>query len=128
MTTRNDVSLPELGARFALFAIPCGLLSGFLVGLLAPIAAIAGMVAGIRLATGKVPFLGHIWESEDGERHLSIKLVSPDEAQELYTEHKERLSDELGPMKAEIRAIIEEAKAPAEGEGAEEGPEAPAEE
>lgn len=128
MMKRSDVSLPGLASLFAVFAIPCNLLSGFLIGLLAPVAAIAGMVAGIRLVTGKVPFLGHIWEAEDGERHLSFKLVSPDEAQELYSEHKERFSDELGPMKAEIKAIIEQARASAQGEAAEESAEVPPEE
>ncbi|MFC2031087.1 hypothetical protein ACFLWA_10200 [Chloroflexota bacterium] len=128
MTKRSDISAPVLGALIAALAISGNFLSGFLVGLLAPVAAIAGIVAGIRLATGKVPFLGHTWESEDGERHLSLKLVSPDEAQELYAEHKERLGDELGPMKDEIKAVIEEAKAPAQGEVVEEGPEVAAEE
>jgi hypothetical protein len=106
MTKRDNLSLPVLGALFAVFAIPCNLLLGFVVGLLAPVAAIAGMVAGVRLATGKVPFLGHIWESEDGERHLSLKLVSPDEARELYSEHEERISGELGPMRDEIRTAL----------------------
>jgi hypothetical protein len=128
MTKRSDLSTPVLGALIAALAISSNILSGFLVGVLAPVAAIAGMVAGIRLATGRVPFLGHIWDGEDGERHLSIKLVSPDEARELYTEHKERLAEELGPMKDEIKAIIEEAKASAQGEAVEEGPEVAAEE
>lgn len=128
MMQRRDVSLPALDAVLAFIAIPGSLLSGFFIGLVAPVAAIAGMVAGIRLATGKVPFLGHIWEGEDGERHLSFKLASPDEAQELYSEHKERFSDELGPMKAEIRAIMEEARASAQGEAAEGSAEAPPEE
>ena len=123
MMKRSDVSLPVLASLFAVFAIPCNLLSGFLIGLLAPVAAIAGMVAGIRFATGKVPFLGHIGEGENGERHLSFKLVSPDEAQELYSEHKERFCDELEPMKAEIKAIIEQARASAQGEAAEESAE-----
>jgi hypothetical protein len=128
MTKRDNLSLPVLGALFAVFAIPCNLLLGFVVGLLAPVAAIAGMVAGVRLATGKVPFLGHIWESEDGERHLSLKLVSPDEARELYSEHEERISGELGPMRDEIRAIIEEVRASAQGETTEDSTEAPLEE
>jgi hypothetical protein len=94
----------------AVFAIPCNLFAGFFVGLVAPVAAIAGMVALIRLVTGKVPFLGHIYEGEDGERQLSFKLVAPDEAEGLFTEYKERFGDELGGMKTEIQAIIEEAK------------------
>jgi hypothetical protein len=116
MTKRNDVSLPALDAVLALIAIPVSLLSGFFIGLAAPVAAIAGMVACVRLATGKVPVLGHVFVDEDGERHLSLKLVSPDEAQMLYTEHKERFSDELGPMREEIRTIIEEVKAGVQAE------------
>ena len=128
MTKRSDVPLPVLGALYPVFAVPCNLLSGFLIGLLAPVAAIAGMVAGVRLATGKVPFLGHIREGEDEERQLSFKLVSPDEAQELYSEHKERFSDKLGPIKSEIKTIMEEARGSGEGQVAEESTEAPPEE
>jgi hypothetical protein len=119
MATRKNVTLPALGAVFEVFAIPCNLFAGFITGLVAPVAAIAGMVALIRLVTGKVPFLGHIYEGEDGERHLSFKLVAPDEAEGLFTEYKERFGDELGDMQSEIKAIIEEARGQA-GPAAEE--------
>ena len=88
----------------------CGQDAGFITGLMAPVAAIAGAVALIRLVTGKVPFLGHIYEGEDGERHLSFKFVAPDEAEGLLTEYKERFGGELSGLQTEIKALIAEAQ------------------
>lgn len=120
MAKRKSVSFPVLGTFVEVIAIPCNLFAGFITGLVAPVAAIAGAVALIRLVTGKVPFLGHIYEGEDGDRHLSFKLVAPEEAEGLFTEYKERFTDELGDLPAEIKSIIEDAQgqagATAEGE------------
>lgn len=100
---------------YNIFAIPYNFLMGFIVGVGAPVAAVAAMVAGVRLVTGKVPFLGHTYEDEEG-RHLSFKLVAPEQAQELFTEHKGRIGDDLGGLQAEIKAIFEEARSKAGGE------------
>lgn len=111
MRKRKDKPGLLLGSISQLFAIPPSFLAGFVTGWVVAVAAIAAMLAGIRLATGKVPFLGHIWVDEEGGRHLSVKLVAPDQVADLYAEHKEKIGGELGKMKAEIQAIIEEAKA-----------------
>jgi hypothetical protein len=114
MTERSTKSLSVWGAILQIAAIPCNFLSGFVTGLAAPLAAIAAMVAGIRLLTGKVPFLGHVWENEAGERHLSFKLVTPDQVGDLFAEHKEQMGSDIAKIQTEIKAIIEEARAEAD--------------
>ena len=125
MGKRNDKPGPVLSGILQAFAIPGNFFAGFVTGLVAPVVAVAAVVAGIRLLTGKVPFLGHAWVDEEGERHLSFKLVSPDQVGDLFAEQKEQIGGELGKMKAEIQAIIEEAKANAQMAGQEEGQESP---
>ena len=126
MWEHNDKPVPVMSAILPILAIPCNFFAGLVTGLVAPVAAIAAMVAGIRLATGKVPFLGHVWVDEEGERRLSLKLVSPDRVGDLIAEQKEQIGGDLAKMKAEIEAIIEEAKAQTDqqeesGEAKEEG-------
>lgn len=111
MTKHNDKQMSPLGLVFRVFAIPCNFFAGFLTGLVTPVVAIAAMVAGVRLITGKVPFLGHIWEDEDGGRRLSLKLVSPEQAKDLFTEQKDQIGGDIAKLQTEIKAIIEESKA-----------------
>jgi hypothetical protein len=125
MNQRSETTLPLLSFIFDTIAIAYNFLAGFFLGVVAPVAAIAAVVAGIRFLTGLVPFLGDIAEDEEGGRHLSLQLVSPEEAKELYYGHKEQMGGELTWMKDEIQAIIEEAKA--EAEASEETPEVPSE-
>jgi len=116
--TRNNDAFPVFSIVYNVLAIPYNFLIGFVVGLAAPVAAIAGIVAGIRLLTGKVPFLSH-GQDEAGERILTLRLVPAEEAGDLYYAEKDRLTEELGDFQAEIRTIIEEAR----GGGAEAAPE-----
>jgi hypothetical protein len=114
MTKRNEKVIPPLGIVFDMLAVPCNLLAGFITGVVAPLAAIAGMVALIRVLTGKVPYLGHVYTDDAGERHLSFKLVAPEAVKGLFEEQKEEIGGDLLKMQTEIKAIIEEAKAAAE--------------
>jgi hypothetical protein len=116
--TRNNDAFPVFSIVYNILAIPYNFLMGFVVGLAAPVAATAGIVAGIRLLTGKVPFLSQ-GQDEVGERFLTLRLVPAEEAGDLYYAEKDRISEELGDFQAEIRAIIEEAR----GEIAEAAPE-----
>ena len=127
MRQRSETSFPLLSFIIGVIAIACNFLSGFLVGLVAPLAAIAAIVAGIRFLTGQVPFLGDVSEDEEGGRRLALQLVSPEEAKELYYGHKEQLGGELAWMKDEIQTIIQEAKAEAEAETSEQNLELQAE-
>jgi hypothetical protein len=71
--SRNDGEFPVFSILYNIFAIPTNLLIGFVVGVVAPVAAIAAMVAGVRLLTGDDPSsviaspnryrLGELWQT-----------------------------------------------------------------
>jgi len=116
MTKRNEKVVPALGIVFDMLAIPWNLLCGFFTGVAAPLAAIAGMVALIRVLTGKVPYLGHVYTDDEGERHLSFKLMAPEAVKGLFEEQKEEIGGDILKMQAEIKAIIEETRGMAKEE------------
>ena len=111
--SRNDGNFPSFSILYNIFAIPYSFFIGSVVGVVAPVAAIAAMVAGVRLLTGKVPFLTPE-EDDEGEERLSISLVPEDQVGELFEEQKGKIGGDLKKMQVEIKAIIEEAKAGAE--------------
>jgi hypothetical protein len=82
-SARDKESTPAL-ARYVeeLATVPRHFLVGWLVGVLAPVAALAGIVGGIYFFTRKLPFVSGIEEQEHGRR-LVIELVEPDEARVL---------------------------------------------
>ena len=110
MRKRKERGGPMSGVFGQLLAIPFGFLAGFATGLVLPLAAIGAVVAGIRLVTGMVPFLGEVLEDEAGGRALSLRLVPPEQVGDLYAGHKEQIGGDLVKMKDEIQAIIEEAQ------------------
>jgi hypothetical protein len=110
MQKRKDKSGSLFGAIVQILTIPYIFLAGFVTGLVLPVAAIGAVVAGIRLVTGMVPFLGEVSVYEEGGRALSLRLVHPDQVGDLYAGHKEQIGGNLVKMKDEIQAIIEEAQ------------------
>ena len=108
--TRNDEGFPVFKLLYNVVAIPYLFFIGFVVGIAAPVAAVAGVVAGVRLLTGKVPFLSQS-EDVEGERTLNLRLVPPEDVSELFAEQKEKISTDLADFQAEIKSIIEEARA-----------------
>ena len=90
-----------------LVGLPANLVAGFVVGAAIPAAAIAAMVAGVRLLTGKVPFLSHVVPSEDGERQLVLSLVTPEQARALWAEHKSSFGAPLEKLRLEIQSMAE---------------------
>jgi hypothetical protein len=108
MATNNTRPGSALGL---VFAIPCNFASGFLTGLVAPLAAIAATVLGIRLITGKFPFLGQVGQGEGGERQLALQLVPPDQVKGLWEEHKHTFGDDLEKLRADVQAMTKEAEA-----------------
>jgi hypothetical protein len=116
MEKRKTKTAPVVGVLADILAIPGNLFSGFVTGVVAPIAAIAGMVALMRLLTGKVPYLGHIYEEEEGDRHLSFKLVAPEQVKDLFQEQKEQYGGDIVKLQAEIKSIIEETRAEAQAD------------
>ena len=107
----KDGEFPVFSLLFNVFAIPCNFIIGFLVGLAAPVAAIAAMVAGVRFLTGRVPFLRLGEDPETDERRLSLELVPTDEVEELFAVEKEKVMDDLGGLRDQIKTMIEEARA-----------------
>jgi hypothetical protein len=109
-----------------MFTVPYNFFAGYVTGVVAPLAAIAAMVAAIRLFTGKVPFVTPIQkDDEGGDQQLSIRLVPSDEAAELYAEQKEQIGREFSNVKVEIQAVIEEGKSETQTAAEEEGSESP---
>jgi hypothetical protein len=110
---------------YNILAVPYNFFIGFVVGVAAPVAAIAAMVLGVRFLTGKMPFLS--LREEEEERRLSLELVSPEVAAELYTAEKEKIMDDLGSFRDEMKSMMEEAQAAAEEAAGEEAASAEAE-
>lgn len=114
--TNRVRSFPVLSILYTILAIPVNLLTGFVVGVAAPLAAIAAVVFGVRFLTGKMPFLS--LEQVEEERRLSLHLVPADEAGQLFAAEKEKVLDELGPFADEMKAVIEASKAAGQAKAA----------
>ena len=112
MPRQEQESYSGLNLVFDILSIPYNLLSGFVVGAAVPVAAIAAIVAGIRLVTGKMPFLSP--QEGEKERYLTLTLVPPEEAQERFAEQKEQIGGEINRLRTEIQAILQQARAETE--------------
>lgn len=111
-------AMGALGTVVDVLAIPYNLLAGLILGLVIPIAAIAAAVAGVRLLTGKMPFVALSGEGTP-ERSLAVSLVPPEQAGEMFAVQKEKMGGEIARMQTEIRKIVEEARAEASRAAAE---------
>jgi hypothetical protein len=105
---KKDGGFPVFSLIYNIVAIPYNFFLGFVVGVAAPVAAIAAMVLGVRFLTGKMPFLKL---SDEEERRLSLELVEQERAQELFEVEKEKVMTELGTFAEEMKSLLEEAKA-----------------
>lgn len=121
--SKRDGSFPAFSLVYNIFAIPYLFVIGFVVGVIAPLAAIAGMAAGVRFLTGRFPFFSLITGEEDDERVVTLSLVPPEEIEDRFAEERAKIEGDLGPMQAEIRSIIEQAKGEFEGQVVEEAEE-----
>lgn len=110
---KDDAGFPVFGLIYSIIAIPFNFITGFVVGLAAPVAAIAAMVFGVRFITGKMPFL-KLGGEEDEERRLSLELVEQELVHDLFEAEKERIIGDLGSFRDEMKALIEQAKAAAD--------------
>jgi hypothetical protein len=108
MPRKKQESHPGLDLVVDIMAIPYNLVSGFVVGAAVPVAAIAAIVAGIRLVTGKMPFLSP--QEGEEERTLTLALVPPEEAQERFAEQREQIGGEIARLRTEIQAILQQAR------------------
>ncbi|HEM61354.1 MAG TPA: hypothetical protein ENO24_03600 [Chloroflexi bacterium] len=85
-----------------LTAVPRSFAFGWLVGIIVPLASLAGIVSGVYLLTRKVPFVTEI-DEQDGGRRLVVQLVEPEQAKELL----QRGRDAAREFRDEIRAEVE---------------------
>jgi hypothetical protein len=108
--TRQKRSIPASSIA-SIFAVPYNFLVGFFVGLTAPVAVIAAMLAGVRLLTGRMPFLSLGPETDAEERNLSLELVPAEDARERFDAEKQRILNDLEALGLEIKRVIEESKA-----------------
>lgn len=113
--TKNGSSSSVFGLVYEIVAIPYNFFVGFVLGLAAPVAAIAAMVFGVRFLTGKMPFI-RLSDGEETERRLLLDLVEQDQAQVLFEGEKEKIMTELRSFVEEMKALLEESKAGGEAE------------
>jgi hypothetical protein len=109
--TNSNKSFPVLCSLSSVLSLPFNFLLGFVVGLLAPVAAIAAMVAGVRFLTNRLPFLSLQEFDEQGERRMSLELVPAEEARDLFVVEKQTILDEVASLQEELKAAMQEAQA-----------------
>lgn len=97
----------------AVVGLPYSFMAGLLVGIAAPVAAVAGMVLMVRLLTGKVPFLSDASPAEGDDRRVSLRLMPPDEARTAFERERSRISGDLNRLSTEIQGLAEHARAKA---------------
>ena len=114
----DDKSLSVLRNLYDILAIPYNVVAGFVVGVAAPIAAIVAMVLGVRFLTGKMPLLSLGREERQGERRLAVELVAADQAADRFAAEKQKVLDDLGSLRDELKVLMEEAKAQQAAAGA----------
>jgi hypothetical protein len=107
----DEKSFPVLSVLYYFFAIPYNFFLGFIVGVAAPVAAIAAMVFGVRFLTNRMPFLSLQQGEDEQERRVTLELVPMDEVGTRFEVEKQKVTGELSSLQAEIKALIEEAKA-----------------
>jgi hypothetical protein len=80
---KRPTGFPARHLLGGLLSLPASFLAGLVVGLAAPLAALAGIVGGVYLFTNKVPFFRHEpADPETGARTLlTLQLMSRAEAQ-----------------------------------------------
>ncbi|UCC61947.1 MAG: hypothetical protein JSV36_14295 [Anaerolineae bacterium] len=102
----------------ALLSAPAGFLSGLVLGVVAPVGALAGIVGGVYLFTKKVACVGQVMtDKASGERSVTLKLMTPDEARTALEVHKaefKEMWDRLSASLAEVTGQAGEKSPPPE--------------
>ena len=108
-------TLPVLGP---LLAAPASFVNGFIVGVVAPVSAVAGVVGGVYLFTKRVLFISQVAADEaTGERKLTLELMTPDEARaalEVYKAEFKEMWDKLSAEFVEVTGQTREESSPYE--------------
>jgi len=107
----RDQAAEVLSFLYNIIAIPYNVLAGFVVGSIVPVGVMAAIAGGIRLLTGKMPYLTAT--DIEGERKVCISLMTPEGARDAFARDKEQIGGQIEHMRAEIQAIIEQSRAEA---------------
>jgi hypothetical protein len=98
---RGFSTLPILGP---LLSAPISFLNGFVVGVVAPVSVVAGVVGGVYLFTKRVPFISQRTAGGEatGERRLTLELMTPDEARAALEVHQAEFKAMWDKLSAEL--------------------------
>lgn len=93
-----------------LLSVPLNFLGGLVVGLTAPVIAVAGVLGGVYLFTKKVPFVSQV-DTDDvtGERSLTLTLMEPGDAKAALEARQAELKEALVKIKGELAEITRQA-------------------
>lgn len=115
MPTSAKKSKKKKGTRRSilgsLLSVPINFLGGLIVGLTAPLVAVAGIVGGVYLFTKKVPSISQVTADEaTGERSLTLKLMAPDEAKAAFEARLAELEEVWVKVKSELEEMTRQAE------------------
>jgi hypothetical protein len=107
---KHEADFSLLSLLGELLSVPVNFFGGLVVGLVAPVAAVAGIVGGIYLFTKKVPFFSQVTTDKDtGERSLTLKLMTASEAQAALKTRQAELQDAWARVKKELTEVARQA-------------------
>ncbi|MFZ5916227.1 MAG: hypothetical protein ACOYZ7_04795 [Chloroflexota bacterium] len=94
----------------AILSMPGYFVAGLILGLTAPLAALAGLVGGVYLFTHKVPFFRQgLADEATGERSLVLQLMSPEEARQAFEARRVELGAAWADLRADLETLAREA-------------------
>jgi len=106
----NKGGFSALSILGALFSAPAGFLGGLVLGVVAPVGAVAGIVGGVYLFTKKVPCVGEVMTDEaSGERSVTLKLMTPDEARAALEVRKAEFKEMWDKLSAGLAEVTGQA-------------------
>jgi hypothetical protein len=106
----EGVKGPPLSILRELLSVPVNFFGGLAVGLVAPVAAVAGIVGGVYLFTKKVPFFRQATADETtGERSLTLSLMTPDEAKSAFESRLAELKTAWNEVMKDLAEISRQA-------------------
>jgi hypothetical protein len=115
MPTSAKKSKKKKGTRRSilggLLSVPINFFGGLIVGLTAPLVAVAGIVGGVYLFTKKVLSISQVTADEaTGERSLTLQLMAPDEAKAAFEARLAELEEVWVKVKSELEEMTRQAE------------------
>ena len=108
---KKDKTSPSLLSFLSeLLSVPVNFIGGLVVGLIAPVVAVAGIVGGVYLFTKKVPFFSQVTVDEaSGERSLTLSLMAPGEARSAFESRLAELKAAWSKVMKDLAEITRQA-------------------